>query len=76
MTRALREQAARAGALVVIPKNPTRRNTHSFNASRYGARDAIERIFCRLKDYGRIDTRYDRLVRNFASAVALVAAFT
>ena len=74
--RALREQAARAGALVVIPNNPTRRNPHPFDASRYGARNAIERMFCRLKDYRRIATRYDRLARNFASAVALVSAIT
>jgi len=31
-------------------------------------------MFCRLKDYRRIATRYDRLARNFASAVALAAA--
>jgi len=35
-----------------------------------------ERMFCRLKDYRRIATRYDRLARNFASAVALVSAIT
>jgi len=74
--RALREQAARTGALVVIPNNPTRRNPHPFDASQYGARNAIERMFCRLKDYRRIATRYDRLARNFASAVALVATIT
>ncbi len=74
--RALREQAAHGGALVVIPNNPTRRNPHPFDASRYGARNAIERMFCRLKDFRRIATRYDRLARNFASTVALVAAIT
>ena len=74
--RALRDQAAHGGALVVIPNNPTRRNPHPFDASQYGARNAIERMFCRLKDFRRIATRYDRLARNFASAVALVAAIT
>jgi transposase len=34
----------------------------------------IERMFCRLKDWRRIATRYDRLAINFASAVALVAS--
>jgi transposase len=33
----------------------------------------IERMFNRLKDFRRIATRYDRLARNFASAIALVA---
>lgn len=74
--RALREQAARGGALVVIPNQPTRKHPHPFDARRYGARNAIERMFCRLKDFRRIATRYDRLARNFASAVALVAAIT
>jgi transposase len=30
-------------------------------------------MFCRLKDFRRIATRYDKLARNYASAVALVA---
>jgi len=74
--RTLRQQADNGGALVVIPNNPTRKNPHPFDAGRYGARNAIERMFCRLKDFRRIATRYDRLARNFASAVALIAAIT
>ncbi|MBX2806172.1 MAG: transposase, partial [Hyphomicrobiales bacterium] len=31
----------------------------------------IENAFCRLKDFQRIATRYDKLGRNFLSAVAL-----
>ncbi|MGB3832485.1 MAG: IS5/IS1182 family transposase, partial [Mesorhizobium sp.] len=30
--------------------------------------------FCRLKNWRRIATRYDRLATNYLSAVALVAA--
>jgi len=37
-------------------------------------RNAVERMFCQIKDWRRIATRYDKLARNFASAVALVAA--
>ena len=40
----------------------------------YRARSAIERMFCRLKDFRRIATRYDKLARNFLSAVSLAAA--
>ena len=39
-------------------------------------RNVIERMFCRLKDFRRIATRYDKLARNFLAAVALVAAVT
>ncbi|MET7246498.1 IS5/IS1182 family transposase, partial [Methylobacterium sp. EM32] len=34
---------------------------------------AIEEVFCRLKDFRRIATRYDKLARNFDSALALAA---
>ncbi len=30
---------------------------------------AIERMFCRLKDFRRIAARYDRLAANFLAAV-------
>ena len=39
----------------------------------YQRRNVIERMFCRMKDWRRIATRYDRLARNFLSAIALVA---
>jgi len=35
--------------------------------------NAIERMFGRLKDFRRIDTRYDRLADNFLAAVCLAA---
>jgi len=37
-------------------------------------RHRIENAFCRLKDFRRIATRYDRLARNFLASVCLVAA--
>ena len=39
----------------------------------YRNRNLIERLFCRLKNWRRIATRYDRLARNFLSGLALVA---
>jgi putative transposase len=33
-------------------------------------------MFCRLKDWRRIATRYDKLAANFASACFLAAAVT
>jgi transposase len=41
---------------------------------RYGDRNATERMFCRLKDFRRIATRYDKLATNFLDAIHLVAA--
>ena len=40
---------------------------------RYRERWRIEATFNRLKDFRRIATRYDKLARNYASAVALAA---
>ena len=41
------------------------------DATRYKGRHPIENAFCRLKDFRRVATRYDKLARNFRSAVAL-----
>jgi len=36
-------------------------------------RNRIERMWCRLKDWRRIATRYDKLARNFLSGAYLAA---
>ena len=42
----------------------------------YRLRNLIERAFCRLKDWRRIATRYDKLAANYAAAVAIAIALT
>ena len=69
----LRAFLAARGTQPVIPNNPTRKHLHPFNRATYRARNLIERAFCRLKDWRRIATRYDKLAVNFASAVAIAA---
>lgn len=39
----------------------------------YRRRNQIERLFCRLKNWRRLATRYDRLAQNFLAALALIA---
>ena len=46
---------------------------HPFDETAYRQRNFIERMFCRLKDWRRIATRYDKLSANFAAAVMLAA---
>jgi len=41
---------------------------------RYRDRNATERVFCRLKDFRRVATRYDKLATNFLDAIHPVAA--
>jgi transposase len=69
----LRRDLRSAGATPVIPGRRTRKRTIRHDAKRYKDRWRIEAAFCRLKDFRRIATRYDKLAANFASAVALVA---
>jgi transposase len=39
----------------------------------YRRRHKIENFFCRIKDWRRIATRYDKLARNFLAATTLVS---
>ena len=69
----LRRFLLERGAVPVIPNNPTRKRHHPFDETTYRQRNLIERMFCRLKDWRRIATRYDKLAVNFATAVMLAA---
>ena len=42
----------------------------------YKGRNVVERCFCCLKNFRHIATRYDKLARNFFSALCLVAILT
>jgi transposase len=69
----LRAAIAKLGALPVIPNKSDRKHLHPFDEARYRDRNVIERMFCRLKDFRRIATRYDKLARNFLAAVMIAA---
>jgi transposase len=72
----LRDELVQRGIKPVIPPNPTRKHPHRYDKQAYKGRNVIERMFCRLKDWRRIATRYDRNLHTFLSAVALAAAVT
>ncbi len=58
----------------VIPSSAARRTPYPLDRKAYRRRNVIERLFCKLKNWRRIATRYDRLANNYMSALALVAA--
>ena len=60
----------------VIPSTTTRTVPYPLDRAVYRRRNLIERLFCRLKNWRRLATRYDRLARNYLAALALVAAVT
>jgi transposase len=62
---------AARGTRAAIPNNPTRKRRWTVDAALYRARNLVERMFCRLKDFRRVATRYDKLATNYAAAVAL-----
>ena len=62
------------GTGAVIPNRSNRKQPFSFDRIAYKQRHRIENAFCRLKDFRRIATRYDRLARNFLASICLVAA--
>jgi transposase len=71
--RKLRDWLAERGCEAVIPPNPTRKNPYPWDRTLYRARNVIERMFCRLKDFRRIATRYDKRADTYLSAVMIAA---
>ena len=72
-TNAVRDKIERKGTAPNIPPKLNRRWKNCFSPYLYRKRNAIERMFGRLKDFRRIATRYDRLAQNFLAAVCLAA---
>lgn len=69
----LRDRLVATRTEAVIPSTRSRKAPIPYDAEAYRDRNLIERAFCRLKDWRRIATRYDKLAINFASAVAIAA---
>ena len=69
----LRRLLADRNTLAVIPSTTTRVAPIPYDATLYRARNRIERMWARIKDFRRIATRYDKLARNFLSAAAIAA---
>ena len=70
----VRQNLKDRGTKPVIPNKCNRKRRFSFNKQSYKRRHRIENAFCRLKDFRRIATRYDKLARNFLAGVCLAAA--
>lgn len=62
------------GTTAVIPNKINRTNLYPFDSVLYRTRNVIERMFCRIKDFRGIATRYDKTARNFLAGLCLVTA--
>lgn len=67
----LRAKIGEKGAKPVIPGRKSRKKPIRFDKLRYKFRWMVEAVFCRLKDFRRVATRYDKLARNFLSTLAI-----
>jgi len=72
-TNAFRAFLKKNGIRAVIPGKSNRKKRIRHDKQAYKGRNVVERCFCRLKDFRRIATRYDKLARNFFSAICFVA---
>ena len=73
-SNALLQLVADAGALAVIPSNPTRKIVIPHDRATYRQRNRIERCFNKLKHFRRIATRFDRRATYFLGFLQLAAA--
>lgn len=72
----LRQWLKQRRVQAVIPSTATRTQPYPLDRRAYRRRNHIERLFCRLKNWRRVATRYDRLAQNYLAALALIAAVT
>ena len=73
-TNSLRALLKANGIEPIIPSIRRRKPLIPYDMRAYRERNLIERMFCRLKDFRRVATRYDKLARNFLAGVILAAA--
>ena len=75
-SNAIRAAIRAQGAEVVIPPTRSRKVALPYNRATYRSRNLVERLWCRLKDWRRVATRYDKLAGNYLSGILLAATLT
>jgi transposase len=57
--------------VAVIPPNANRAASIPYDAEMYKWRHLVENFFCKLKEFRRIATRYDKTDESFAAMIHL-----
>ncbi len=73
-TNGLRAELEARGITAVIPAKCTRVIPIPHDLDIYKERHLIECFFCKIKDFRRIATRYEKTARNFLAIVHFIAA--
>ncbi len=69
-----RAAIAAAGAEAVIPSTAARATSIPYDKDTYKERNLVERLFCLLKQFRRIATRYEKTATSFAAMLFLAGA--
>lgn len=59
----------------MIPPKANRVEQREYDRHVYIDRNLVERFFCRLKQFRRIATRYEKLARNFFGMLSLTCSY-
>lgn len=72
----LRRFLAERGTEAVIPSTTSRKTAIPYDRTAYRRRNLVERLWCRLKDWRRVATRYDKLGNNYLAGTLIAATIT
>jgi len=61
------------GGQAHIPSRCRRRVQRAVSPELYRQRNLVERFFCKMKQFRRVATRFDKLARNYLAAALLAA---
>jgi transposase len=67
----LRAELNDRGAIAVIPPKATRKETIDCDSEMYKWRHLIENFFCKLKEFRRIATRYEKTDDSYRAMIHL-----
>src|SRR3989344_2475706 len=67
-------EITKKGGLPVIPPKSNRKNPIPHDRLIYQARHLVENLFCKLKQYRAIATRYEKLAKNYAGMVFMACS--
>jgi transposase len=70
----LRTELNERGAIAVIPPKANRKQPIACDFHMYRWRHLVENLFCKLKAFRRIATRYDKTDQSFSAMIYLVGA--
>ena len=70
----LRAELNERGATAVIPPKANRAHPIACDFAMYRWRHLVENFFCKLKEFRRIATRYDKTDQSFSAMIHLAAS--